>query len=397
MRKILILTSRFPYPVIGGDRLRIYEICKRLSKNYRLTLISLCNSKSEIEMDVEDDVFESIFRIKLSPLKSIINTILGFFNKKPLQVHYYKSKEYQDKVDNLIDQHDMVLAHLVRTADYVKYAEIPKVLEMTDAISMNYKRIRDHGVFHFNLKHFAYRIEYDRLISYEREIVDHFNLNVLVSKIDKDFLYSDLPDKAKKTLVVSNGVDFNKYNYNFRRNGNTLVFIGNMESEQNLDAAFWFAEKVLQKLRKLDNYQFKVVGRIKEDVANMLENIDGVIVTRAVKSVQTECEGALAGICSVRLAAGVQNKILEYLSMGIPAITTSIGLEGLEATPESDILIADSPEEFVEKVEFLKKNHIASKKIAQNGRIYVEKHHSWGNKLDALVAEVDQLINSNTI
>ena len=83
MKKILILTPRFPYPVIGGDRLRIYEVCKELSKKYELTLLSLCENKEELSYEVDDHLFKSIHRVLLPKYRSYLNCLLSLPFDKP--------------------------------------------------------------------------------------------------------------------------------------------------------------------------------------------------------------------------------------------------------------------------------------------------------------------------
>jgi glycosyltransferase involved in cell wall biosynthesis len=137
-------------------------------------------------------------------------------------------------------------------------------------------------------------------------------------------------------------------------------------------------------------YVFKVIGKIKERDARKLEKISGVIVKRNVISVVDESKGALAAVCPVWLGAGVQNKLLEYFSMGVPAITTTIGLEGLNAIPEKDVLVAKTPEMFVEKIEFLKNSPEKRKMISLNARRYIEQNHSWSKTLFGLTKKINK-------
>lgn len=126
-KSILVLTPRFPYPVIGGDRLRIFEICKELSKNYDLTLASLCESKSEVEYDLpEDGVFKNVHRVYLPKWKSYLNCIVALPQDKPLQVAYYSSLKFRRLVNKLSESHNIILPHLIRTADYAKNLENKK-------------------------------------------------------------------------------------------------------------------------------------------------------------------------------------------------------------------------------------------------------------------------------
>lgn len=392
MKKILVITPRFPYPVIGGDRLRIYEVCKELAKHYELTLVSLCENQFEMSYSVpKNEIFKNVHRVYLPKWKSYLNCLLSLPTSQPLQVAYYKSREVKFLIENLSKSHDMVLPHLIRTAEYAKNLDVKKVLEMTDAISMNYTRVSQIKN-NSGLKGLIYRIEKDRLNKYEKSIAAYFDCNVFVSQIDRDFLYFDTPEVIVKTLVCSNGVDLSKLPYRFTPGGNKLVFIGNMYSAQNFDAAYWFAKNVLPIIRQHGDYEFHVIGKIPADCQKKLMQITGVVVTGAVDSVVEHAKGALAGICSVRLAAGVQNKILEYMALGIPTITSSTGLEGLFAKEGESILVADSPDSYVKHILELKNDIRLAEEIAQNALRYVKEQHSWDVKLKPLVTKVQQLL-----
>ncbi|PJE78191.1 hypothetical protein CI610_02878 [invertebrate metagenome] len=392
MKKILIITPRFPYPVIGGDRLRIYELCKELSKEYSLTLASLCETKDEINYPLPDDgIFSQVHRVLLSKKHSYFNCLMALPTHTPLQVAYYHSHKFQQLINDLAKDHDLVLPHLIRVADYVKDFTNKKILEMTDAISMNYTRateIKNNA----GVKGIIFKVEKKRLNFYEKKIAKQFDFNVLVSKYDKDFLFDKETNEYKKTLVCSNGVDIKKFSYEFSPKRKEVIFIGNMMSAQNFDAAVWFAKKVMPLLVQKDNYHFKVIGKISPEHQHKLSDYPNTCATGPVDDVILHARGALAGICSVRLAAGVQNKILEYMAMGIPAITSSTGLEGLEAIPESDILVADQPEDYVKHIIYLEKNIHDAKRISENAFRYVSEKHSWSGKLKPVIEAVHTLI-----
>ncbi|PKH05320.1 glycosyltransferase family 4 protein [Moritella sp. Urea-trap-13] len=394
MKKILVLTPRFPYPVIGGDRLRIYELCKELSKTYSLTLLSLCETKYEMELNTPNDgVFSEIHRVLLPKLNSYVNCLLALPTKRPLQVAYYKSNQFKKLVEKLAKEHDLVLPHLIRVADYVKNLPNKKVLEMTDAISMNYTRACETKN-NAGIKGLIYKLEKNRLNNYEKDVATLFDHNILVSQFDKDFLFKKGTESYNKTLVCSNGVDLSTLPYEFSLTNKEVIFIGNMYSAQNFDAAMWFAKESLPLLRKHGDYKFKVIGRIKPDDERKLRRLDGVIVTGAVDNIVSHARGGIAGICSVRLAAGVQNKILEYMALGIPSITTSTGLEGLEAQPEKDILISDNPEQFVSQIIKLEKDRDFAQKISINAFRYVQSTHSWSGKLNPVTTAIEKLLQN---
>ncbi|MDA0146573.1 glycosyltransferase family 4 protein [Vibrio sp. RW] len=393
-KKILVLTPRFPYPVIGGDRLRIFEICKELSKNYSITLLSLCENENEMEMDTPDDgVFSSIHRVLLPKWKSYLNCLLTLPTTKPLQAAYYNSNDFLNMVEQLSLEHDLILPHLIRMADYAKNIDKPKILEMTDAISMNYYRVIETKN-NAGLKGYIYKVEQSRLNRYEKGIVKYFDYNVFVSQFDKDFLFDTSDECYEKTLVCSNGVDLSSLPYEFSPSKKEVVFIGNMFSAQNFDAAMWFAKECLPLLRKHGDFTFKVIGRIKPEGEQKLKRIEGVVVTGAVDNVVAHARGAVAGICSVRLAAGVQNKILEYMALGLPSITTATGLEGLDSTPEQDILVADTPDEFTKQILRIDNDIEFAKFLSVNALNYVQNNHSWSGKLAPVTIAINNLLSN---
>ncbi|MEQ3511929.1 glycosyltransferase family 4 protein [Pseudoalteromonas sp. BZB3] len=380
-QKILVVTPRFPYPVIGGDRLRIYQICKYLSSKYDLHLVSICEQKEDLDYQVPDDkVFTSIDRYYLPKWKSYLKTAWGVLNFSPLQVAYYKSAGFKKLVDKHIKSADLALCHLVRTAKYIEGHDIPKVLEMTDAISMNYDRVakisKTSGIMNF-----IYSVERKRLRAFELGCIDNFDYSVLVSDIDKSYLLPNGGANKDKVIVSSNGVDTDFLSYDFSHNSKTIIFIGNLYSVQNLDAAVWFAEHVMPLLLSKGNYKFKVIGRIKEKDRVKFKNFKGVELTGAVDSIPCEARGSLAAVCPVRLAAGVQNKILEYMSLGVPTITSSIGLEGINAQPGKELLVANKPEEYVAEIEKLYFDEPFSEGISIAARSFVESEHSWDSQL----------------
>lgn len=390
MRKILILTPRYPYPVVGGDRLRIYQICKALSRHFSLVLLSLCESRQEMESAVPTDgVFESVERVYLSKWRSRYNSFTALFGNTPLQVAYYRSQEFAERLRLLLPSCDACLAHLIRTGDYIRHETgCFRVLEMTDAISLNYHRVRALGRQR-GTKSLIYRIEADRLLSYERKIVRDFDLVSLVSETDRDFLLGD--DVSKNLIVCSNGVDLSEFPFLERpiREQKVIAFIGNVTSLQNLDACLHFIEDVMPVLRPRFNVVFRVVGKILDVDAVHLRQYPGVEVTGPVESVSRSVADAWIGVCPVRIGAGVQNKVLEYLALGLPVITSSLGLEGFSARSGVDLLVADSPDDYLEQVARLISDVEFGRVLARNGRQYVEEMHDWGRQLAPLVEALE--------
>lgn len=387
---LLILTSRFPYPVIGGDRLRIYYICKELSRFYKLHLLSLCESSLEMEMTIPaDGVFEVVDRIYLPKWKSYLNCFMAIFSKTPLQVAYYKSDKFENLLKTLIVDCDGIFAHLIRTGDYVRNVNLPKFLEMTDAISLNYQRIKSKKITNFRSLIFSF--EANRLNKYEKNIVNNFDYSFLVSEVDRRYLFNNSLNNLSKVILATNGVDLNRFTYKFNPSGKQIIFIGNMTSLQNINAALYFASEILPVIRmRIPSAEFLIVGRIKDVDRLKLMGFTGVAVTGEVSDISSAIADGGVGIAPIQIGAGVQNKVLEYMAIGLPVVSTSIGLEGINARNDVDLFVADTPTDFSEKVITLLENRVLAEEFAFSAFNNVISKLDWGTALAPMLRAISK-------
>ncbi len=389
-KKILVLTPRFPYPVIGGDRLRVYMLCKELSKKYDLILLSLCDQPLELEININDSVFKEIHRVYLPKYKSYYNVLKALVTQKPLQIAYYQSDTFKNKYNKLIKQCDAVFCHLIRVADYVKDTDKFKILDMTDAISLNYSRVKKLASKK-SLRAIIYSLEQKRLESYERSVANLFDLTTFISSVDRDYLY---PNPGSNIHIVNNGVDTSALRYIKREikidKPVELIFIGNMYSLQNMDAAKHFAKNILPCLYDEFNIIFKVIGKISETNKNILNSFKNTIALGTVDDINSSASTGHIGICPVHLGAGVQNKILEYMALGLPCITSSIGYEGINAKSGSEIFVADTVEQYKNVLREIIYDYNRYTEVAENARSFVENNFSWESKVANLMNTLDE-------
>lgn len=388
--RLLVLTSRYPYPVIGGDRLRIYYMCRELAKDYSLTLLSLCDSQAQLQMSLpEDGLFERVERVFLPRWRSILNVFCALPSRIPLQIAYYTSDSFAQRLNELIGEHDICLAHLIRTGHYIREMRgLIRVLEMTDAISLNYQRVKAQGRPK-SLKALAYMIEANRLLAYERAMLDAFENVSLISETDRDFL---LDGKSKPSILIcSNGVNLDLLPFTQRNPARPIiVFIGNMQTVQNLDACEYFIKEIMPRVKRQLDVSFRIVGRINPaDAARLGQHLD-VEVTGEVASMASAVADAWVGICPMRIGAGVQNKVLEYMGLGLPALVSPIGAEGLEARAGHDMIVATTPKQWADALVSLWQQPGVACALARSGRTYVETHHDWSVRLAALRDRIAQ-------
>ncbi len=387
-RRILVLTPRFPYPPAGGDRLRIYQICKQLSSEFELSLLSMCESEEEMEAPIQSDgVFKQIERVFHGKWRRVTGCLRALPSRTPFQVGYYRNALFEKRVHQLASQHHCLLAHLIRTGPYIAQFKLPRVLEMTDAISLSYRRTVEHVD---PIKAALYRIEAKRLLDFERYVALECDLCVLVSDVDRNFLFPS--GVHSKVLVCSNGVDSQALPFRFNPDGKTIIFIGKNSTRPNMDGIMYFVKEVMPLVRaRVPQVQFRVIGQISAEFRRKLES-HGVIVTGTVANVAEAATGASVGVCPLRIGAGVQNKILEYMALGVPAVTSPIGLEGLEAISGVHVMTATRPQDWADQIGRLLQDRDLARNLAVAGRRFVEAQHSWSSQISKLSCLIHKLI-----
>lgn len=336
-----------------------------------------------------DGIFVKVERVFLPRWRSWMQSALALFTRQPLQIAYYRSTGFTSKLKKLLPEHDGVFAHLIRTGDAVCDYRGTKFLEMTDAISLNYSRVKQHGNSKRDLRSVVFAVESKRLFDHERTVVDSFDMSFLVSDVDRQFLYGSDPDRLKKVMVCSNGVDVSALPYQFMPDGEDIVFIGNMMSLQNLDMVKYMVAEVLPLVRKVcPKSKLRIIGRIRQTDSDALALNKDVNVIGEVSSVAAAAQGGGVGVCPMRLGAGVQNKVLEYMALGLPTVTTTQGLEGFHARDGLELCVADDAPAFAAAIIDILQNRPKANAIALAGRKYVEAQHSWHAVLAPLVEAV---------
>lgn len=140
---ILFLTSRLPFPPVGGDKLRTFYFIKHIKKQHKLTLISFIENSAQLRcIDSYQQYFDKLITAHLPPQNSFRNSSWGLFSSRPLQIHYYHLKKMAAAVRTELSKgYDTIFCHLIRMAQYLlENTELFKVIDFTDVISLNYHR-----------------------------------------------------------------------------------------------------------------------------------------------------------------------------------------------------------------------------------------------------------------
>ena len=209
--KIFVLLSRFPYPLEKGDKLRVFNQIKELSKNYEIILCALTVEKvAQSSIDILSKYCSSIEVVKLSKIKIYLNLLKCLlFTNKSLQVAYFYNSDAQKKIDSYLLKYepDHIYCQLIRVTEYVRKSNIKKTLDYMDALARGMERRIEDAPFY--LKWFL-KIETDRLKRYEHFIFNDFDSHTIISEQDRKLIVNVNNDEI---VIVKNGVDYETYKH----------------------------------------------------------------------------------------------------------------------------------------------------------------------------------------
>ncbi len=381
--KIFYLTSRIPYPIDKGDKLRAYHQLRLLSEQHEVYLMSLDDEcKENVEFEKLKELAAHVKVIKLTKKRIFLNILRGFFSKIPFQNSFY----FSQKIKKVIQQEvldfnpDLIFCQLIRMSEYViNDSKNVKILDYIDVLSKGLERRKTTS--NLFMKPVLY-LEHKKVLNYESVAYNKFKNAIIITENDKEALQFNHKDNVK---VIPNGIDIKHYSKLKIEKDIDLLFAGNMSYAPNVDAALYFVENVLPGIIKIHpNIKFYIAGASPSSRVKKIGN-KNIVVTGWVEDIREYYSRAKVFVAPMQIGTGMQNKILEAMSMELPCVISSIAQGGIQAIDEENILIADTSEEFASKVIKLLSNKEYADKIGTNARSFVSKNFNWdsiGKKLN---------------
>ncbi|MCB2224299.1 MAG: glycosyltransferase [Actinobacteria bacterium] len=389
--RILVLAPRFPWPLDKGDRLTVFNLVRYFSRHHEVALVSFL----EPGQDPADraHLADEAARIDTVPLRApaaYLRAAAGLLAGKPLQVGYYSSRRMRRTVGRVIDEFrpDLVYAHTIRAAEYLAAVPLPRVLGMQISMRLNYGRL---ARFHRSLlRRLVYRMEAWWAGRYERAIAGRFDRCLLISRHD----VAALGDPPPANVVLSpHGVDARFFAPSGAERTGSLVFTGNMAYPPNVDAVRWFAGEILPLVRAdVPEARLTVVGADPVPEVRALADGAAIEVTGRVPDLRPHLGGALVAIDPLRVGAGLQNKVLEGMAMGLPMVVTPVANEGIGATPGTHLLEAAGPQEFADAVVRLLRDPAHRESLGAAARAFIVERWSWEKHFGDLEREMALLV-----
>lgn len=381
--KICILTPRFPYPQYGGDVLRINEIARYLkSRGHKLILVSLSDEATP-DVETAKKLYDKVYYVQRNKLQSYINTLLFFVRRKPMQCGYYASSAYEKLLRKVIaEEHpDIYVSHLLRMVPYLESLGLhsKSIVEMTDALSRTYGM--SLNAKKGGLLKFVYYFEQKLIERYEQHVINTFPKNILVSESDEAFLREKNGNGASTLCTYTNGVHcVNSISKEY--DANRISFVGNMRTLQNQDAVLYFVHDILPLIKKaMPTVKFHIVGSLPPPSITTLAS-DDIIVTGFVDDIEAEIQKSAIVVAPVRVAAGIQNKVLQAMACGVPVVLSDLLCPAIPQLQDGEnCAVAHTNKEFSDVCISLLQDAERRNQMAHKGYDMVCKYYSWEEKL----------------
>lgn len=379
--KIVVLAPRFPFPLDKGDRLTVFHLLRYLSQRHEVSLVCFMEPDQDPAWVEKVEPFcERVETIALKSWRAYSNCLLGLMGSTPLQMNYYSDPSMTAAVEKLVAewQPDLVYAHTIRMGQYSRPLDesLTKVLAMQISMTLNYRRLAEHASD--PISRFVNNTEYKKVRDFEADFARQFDKVLLIS--EHDLAAIEQKEPLTNVFFSPHGVDFEYFSPDatVAKRPNSLIFTGNMNYAPNTDAIQYFYDEVFPLVQQeIPDVELRVVGANDNEAVKALGTDPAVTVTGRVPDLREYTNQAQIALAPIRIGAGLQNKVLEGMSMGLPMVVTSVANEGIKAIPNENILIGDTAQAFAAQVISLLQDEAKRKQIGAAAREFIVEKWSW--------------------
>jgi sugar transferase (PEP-CTERM/EpsH1 system associated) len=394
MEDLLFLTHRIPYPPNKGDKIRSYHLLKHLTHRYRVHLGTFIDDPDDWQhVDHVKGFCGRTHFARLNPNTARLRSLGGLITNQPLTLDYYRDASLQAWVKRVLHELPVrrILVFSSAVAQYVSQAgHVRRIIDFVDIDSDKWLQYARKKTWPMS---WLYRREGRLLLHYERQVARDFDASLFVSQAEADLFKQLAPESAAKTGFFNNGVDTDyfsparSYQNPYPADALPLVFTGAMDYWPNVDAVQWFAREILPSvLTQNPGARFYIVGSRPTAAVRALAELPGVTVTGIVSDIRPYLAHARLAVAPLRIARGIQNKVLEAMAMAKPVIASAQALEGISANIGEEVLLALDSSEFIATISALLQRPLDA--IGKAARVRVLADYTWERTL----AEVDVLL-----
>ncbi|MEM2174653.1 MAG: glycosyltransferase [Candidatus Micrarchaeia archaeon] len=407
-KTILFITPQLPYPPVSGGIIISNKMVDFLSENYNLILLCQLKLKEDLKNESE---FLRIYGKRLKVYKSapissdiyrrsLLNLLKSYVRNVPLTVYRNsndKIKKYllellkSEKIDCVLVDHYIAFQFIEEFLEYLKERKIKILLHEHNAEYMIWERYSK--LEHNFIKRLFIEIEARRIKNYEKKICELSDKVLCVTPDDVSSLVKLGVSEDKFDVIMSVGDEklLYKEDLKFESTEEALLFIGTLSWEANIDGITWFIENVWKDLKKeYPSLRFYIVGKNPPERLKKRCLMDqDIIFTGFIEDLEPYYKRCRVFISPIRFGSGIKIKNINAMYRGIPMVTTSIGVEGINGEDGRHFYIADDKHSFKEKISILLENKDKWYDISMNSRALVREKYTWDVVLKKLKKIID--------
>lgn len=381
---LLYLVHRIPYPPNKGDKIRSFHIMRQLARRHRVFLGTFVDQPEDLaHVDRLGEWCEDVHAVRLSPGRARLASLRGLLAGEPLSTAYYRVGSLARWVSDTVARHAIrrAVAFSGPMAQYLDEGRFERrVIDFCDVDSEKWAQYAAERRWPLS---WLYQREGRRLRDYEREAAAAAESDLFVTETEAALFRRTAPELAARVRVMPNGVDADYFSPRhifpspYPDDGPVVVFTGAMDYWPNVDAVTWFAREVLPSLQvRLPSLRFWIVGMNPSATVRGLAG-EGVKVTGAVPDVRPYLAHADIVVAPMRVARGIQNKVLEAMAMARPVVLTTASAAGLAAVPGEECELADNPHAWRRRILALLADRQHRTRMGRAARERVLKGYSW--------------------
>jgi sugar transferase (PEP-CTERM/EpsH1 system associated) len=359
MQDILFLSHRLPYPPNKGDKIRSWHMLRHLAARYRIHLGCFIDDDYDrryIETVATHCAEHRVVRLdkRMALLRGGVNLLRG----GSLSIAYFDHPQLRSWVADIMARYQprIAFAYCSAMAPYLMTPETAGMRRVVDMVDVDSDKWRQYAAKRHWPVNAAYSREGTALLSFERKVARDFDATLFVSDAEADLFRQLAPESAGCVHSVPNGVDCDYFNpagsyaNPYPSSDFPIVFTGAMDYWPNVDAVTWFAQEVMPLLGDETRLRFYIVGSNPSPVVKALAADPRIIVTGRVEDVRPYLAHARAAVAPLRVARGIQNKVLEAMAMGRPVVASPAALEGIGPEAAKYLISAQAPQDFAAAV-----------------------------------------------
>jgi len=413
---ILFLVHRIPFPPNKGDKIRSFNLLKHLATRYRVFLACFVDEQQDMQYIAELNQFcEQLYTEQQNKLWSKVKGLSGFVDNRAITLPYYSSRKMQNWVDSSIQQHNIqrCLVFSSAMAQFIQPHPSLLVNSVIDFVDVDSDKWRQYAAEKSGFKKWFYNREARLLEAYEIQIAEQAKYSSFVSddeaelfkkmigSIAANSLNGRLEQSAASTIEkvkgIRNGVDTAFFDPDSAQiktldiHAKSVAFTGAMDYWANENAIVWFVKHVWPVvLSSHSDAVLYVVGSKPGKDILALHETNNIIVTGRVEDVRPYILQTSVSIAPLRIARGIQNKVLEALAMAKPLVLTSMAAEGIKTQNSEGYDVIDEPQQMAAALTNILSDVDDSTTRLMANREFVKTHFSWRSEMEKITELVEK-------